>query len=168
MKETVSIHEIVETNFVNYDRDTGIFTWKIPSNSSIKIGSEAGSYDKDGYLIIKINKKAYKAHRLAWKYIYGNYPIGNVDHINQNRADNRICNLRDVNHSTNMKNQKKRKDNKSGTSGVIWNSKTNRWRARITVDSKKIHLGYFGLYNEAVNARKNAEILYGFHENHGA
>jgi hypothetical protein len=154
--------------YLKYSKETGIFTWKNISKYHIeKNGSIAGFIAKNGYVVIKINGKKYKAHRLAWLYVYGYMPKYGIDHINHNRSDNRIENLRDVSASINSKNRHKHKNNTSGFTGVGFVAKSNRWRARITVDGVVIYLGNFINFHEAVNARKNAEVLYGFHKNHG-
>jgi hypothetical protein len=90
-----------------------------------------------------------------------------VDHINHNRTDNRWNNLRAVTSKSNSRNQSKSIKNKSGVTGVHWDNLRNRWIAQIHIDYKTVHLGTFVEFHEAVNARKNAEVLYGFHENHG-
>jgi len=148
---------------VTYDKTTGIFLHK--KRSGVKAGRIAGSLTSYGYISIKVNKKAYGAHRLAWLYEYGSLPTSSIDHINHNRVDNRIDNLRICITDENSKNRKLYNNNPSGATGVRW--RKDRWEARIGVDGKSVHLGTFSEYSEAVNARKNAEVLYGFHENHG-
>jgi len=151
---------------LKYDEDTGIFTF-IKSAGSRKKGDIAGSINQNGYVNIKINKKFYKAHRLAWLYVYGEMPDGDVDHLNHIRTDNRISNLRVVDSKTNMRNQKLNSENKSGEAGVYWHKAQKLWHSYITVNYKRIHLGAFVEFHRAVDARKSAEVLYGFHENHG-
>lgn len=108
--------------FLNYDKDTGKFTWKLATNSSITIGSEAGHIQGDlpdgGYIKISLFGKIYNAHHLAWMYEYGNLPSKEIDHINQIRTDNRIINLREVSNKENMKNKSLYKNNSSGICGV--------------------------------------------------
>lgn len=123
--------------------------------------------DKEGYGVVSIDGNVHNLHRLAFLYMNGEFPSGEVDHINHNRLDNRWCNLRDVSHSDNMKNKSIHKNNTSGHTGVNWGKKDFRWKASIKVNYQRIHLGSFVEYHEAVNARKNAEVLYGFHENNG-
>ena len=149
-----------------YEPETGLFIRNTqPPGSRFKIGTIAGSVNDD-YIKIKIHKKMYKAHRLAFLYMRGYYP-NKVDHKNHNCHDNRWDNLRDVVHGENMKNKKKYKNNTTGTMGVTWFKARNKWGASISVDKTSVFLGLFINYHEAVNARKNAEVLYGFHENHG-
>ncbi len=146
-----------------YSPETGLFI-RLKSRGNSKKGTIAGTINRTGYIHIKIDGKKYMAHRLAWLYEYGNFPEKHIDHI---KTDNRICNLREVSQSENNRNRLTNCNNNSGVTGVDFHTKTNRWRARISVDSKLVHLGLFSTFSEAVDARKNAEILYGYHENHG-
>jgi len=98
--------------------------------------------------------------------IYGHEPK-EIDHINSDGLDNRLINLRNVDHLENGKNQKMKSNNISGVTGVSWNKKRSKWHANIGIKKRKIHIGYFFDKFEAVCARKAAEIKYGFHENHG-
>lgn len=147
----------------HYDKDSGLFTYTY-SRGNKKSGDIAGTVNKDGYVHIKINKKIYKAHRLAWLYEYGYMP-DYIDHENHSRCDNRISNLCETTYAENNKNESLPSNNESGVIGVHF--RKNRWIAQIGIEDKKIHLGSFLEFSEAVNARKNAEVLYGFHENHG-
>lgn len=108
-----------------------------------------------------------KAHRLAWFLKTGKWPELEIDHINGKDYDNRWANLRDVDHSTNMKNQKLHSRNTSGAAGVYWRKDIGRWQAVITANCKKTHLGYFDSFDDAVAARKAAEVEHDFHPNHG-
>lgn len=155
-------------NIIDYNRKTGSFIWKVKIGNRIKSGDVAGSFNKaSGYIHIQINGKKYQAHRLAWLYEYGYMPKEHIDHKNHNRKDNRITNLRDVKQKENNKNASKRKDNTSGVTGVHWCKQHNRWKSIINVDGKNKFLGRFVDFSDAVNARKNAEVLYGFSKNHG-
>lgn len=118
-----------------------------------------------GYIQIRIFGKKYLAHRVIWAFHYGKWPEGQIDHINGDRADNRIKNLRVVSSEVNGKNKSLRSDSKSGCLGVRYAK--NRWRAAITIKGKNIHLGTFIDRQDAVTARKDAEKVYGFHKNHG-
>ena len=144
---------------LDYDEDTGIFT---------KNGRKVGGSDKDGYITIGIKYKVYKAHRLAWLYFNGSFPLNNIDHINHIRSDNRIINLREVSNTENHHNRGKHKLNTSGHVGVTWDKWHNKWKAQIHFNGKHIHLGYFSSKEEAIKARKEAEVKYNFHPNHGS
>lgn len=148
---------------LSYDKNTGIFIWKNIGENKI-----AGNVEKEkGYVRIKINGKNYYAHRLAWLYIYGEMPVVQIDHINHNRIDNRIENLRIATNKVNLKNQSKRKTNTSGANGITWCKRAKKWYATISIDGKRKSLGYHIKFSEAVDARKDAEVLYGYHKNHG-
>jgi hypothetical protein len=109
----------------------------------------------------------YNAHRVAWALHSGEWPAGQIDHINGNPKDNRIANLRDVSGAENSRNQKLRCTNTSGAMGVHWDAKGKKWRCNIRANGNRIHLGTFTELSEAVAARKSAETAYGFHPNHG-
>jgi hypothetical protein len=144
---------------LNYDPLTGIFTWKV-SGSGRRIGKIAGGID-DGYNKIKVNNKLYKGHRLAWLYVYGTWPMADIDHINGQRADNRIANLRDVSRTHNCQNQYlPHKESSSGVLGVTWHKRMGRFQAGITVDGKRLHLGTFKDSGEAHNAYLKAKQQY--------
>lgn len=150
---------------LHYDKDSGVFTWinKPKKAHRIKIGDIAGCLKEDGYIRLAIDGSRYYAHRLAWLYEYGYIPY-QIDHINQVRSDNRIVNLRESNDSLNMKNKTQYDNNTSGVTGVYWRKDRNRWIAKIRVDGEQIFLGMFTKYSDAVDARKNAEVLYNFYE----
>ena len=108
----------------------------------------------------------HQGHRLIWLYEYGYFPEM-IDHINHTKTDNRLCNLREAVREINGKNRPLQSNNTSGVHGVSWHSRNKRWTARINVDKKRISLGRFANYSDAVNARMNAEVLYGYSELHG-
>ena len=119
----------------------------------------------NGYKYGSINKKPVLAHRIIWKMQYG-YDPQHIDHINGNRADNRIENLRSVNRFENLRNMRIGKANTSGVMGV-WVNKRGVYVAEIYTDGKKKSLGHFDTIEAAAQARKEAEVVYGFHRNHG-
>lgn len=120
-----------------------------------------------GYPHGRIFRSAYYAHRIAWVIYYGYPPVGEVDHINGDKADYRIVNLRDVSRSINKRNVQKRADNTSGYNGVVWHKGGNKWMARITVNGKSKYLGLFENINDAVAARAAAQVGQGFTKRHG-
>ena len=145
---------------LNYDPDTGIFTRKVSTSNRVKVGDAAGCPNGDGYLRIMVQSRLYQAHRLAWLYMHSNWPNDQIDHINRNRSDNRIANLREVTNKQNLQNAGKYSHNTSGHPGICWNKQNSKWRATIKHNQKLIHLGYFANIEEAVAARKAAERHY--------
>lgn len=148
-----------------YDPDTGLLTRSTGFNN-VKIGDIAGTLRYDGYLHIKIDGKLYLCHRLAWVYMYGDIPE-NIDHINHIRDDNRIVNIRNVSKLENNRNQSIMPTNTSGVTGVSWHKTLNKWRCFINVNNKQVHLGVYDDFELACLVRKEANIKYGFHSNHG-
>lgn len=119
-----------------------------------------------GYRTTDYKKKKYKTHHLIWLYFY-NYLPKELDHINGDRLDNRISNLREVNRIENCRNKKLSITNKTGTVGVCFAKRENKYRAYIVINYKQKSLGYFDTLEEAKTAREAANIKYGFHKNHG-
>lgn len=132
---------------LSYDKETGIFTWKTNFHAS-KIGKVAGTRDPEGYLAIRIGRKAYRSHRLAWLYMTGAMPSQCIDHINGDRSDNRFANLREASTSLNAQNRRgPRNGQRSGYLGVTLSK--GKWVARIFTDGRRIHLGRFASEHEA-------------------
>lgn len=153
---------------LNYNPENGIVSWiKSPRYHGNVIGLEAGGIDAYGYRRIKCRGRNLKTHRIAWFLYYGVMPEDFIDHKNHNPLDNRIINLREADYISNGRNQRKYSSNTSGYSGVTWNKKLSKWRAQIKVSGKFIYLGYFEHIDEAIAARKAAEVKYGFYKNHG-
>ena len=150
-------------SILDYDPATGIFTRKVSNSNRVKVGDVAGSQSGGGYLNIMVGSRLYKSHRLAWLYVYGVWPKGQIDHVNRVRTDNRIANLRDVSRKQNMQNASKRSDNTSGHPGAYWDKQKSKWQAQITHNYKSIHLGYFASLEEAISARKAGELKYWGH-----
>ena len=151
---------------LSYNPLTGLFVWKISPSNSVPIGSAAGYVLSIGYIFIGINYERYLAHRLAFIYMENSHPE-EVDHQNHIRSDNRWKNLIAATRQTNKQNQPKLVTNTSGFTGVTWNNATEKWRAQITINKKNIYLGTFIEMDNAISARKEANIKFGFHENHG-
>lgn len=167
MKE-ISQQEVIK--HLSYNSSTGEFTWKACYSGRKKRGKSAGSVKKRGnieYLEICINNQKFAAHRLAWLYVHGNMPIGVIDHIDGNGLNNRITNLRDVTHKENTRNASLSRRNQSGCIGVYQDSSSQRWRAEICFNNRKIKLGSFDNIFEAACARKSAQNTFKFHRNHG-
>lgn len=134
--------EFLKTH-IAYDPLTGVFVWIAPRSTRLKPGDVAGRVSNRGYRHIMLNNRRYAAHHLAWLWVYGVLPSREIDHINGNRDDNRVINLREATRSENQQNVGKRSDNSSGFTGVSWNAKTKSWKAQIAVNKKKIHIGLF-------------------------
>lgn len=131
-------------------------------------GQEAFSTEHGrGYLSGDLLGVKYKAHRVAWAIYHGAWPQFGIDHIDGDPSNNRIENLRSVPQSVNGKNQKLPRNNTSGNIGVWWSKRYERWFALIIVNGRRIHLGTHHSEASAVNARKAAEVRFGFHPNHG-
>lgn len=154
----------------SYDPNSGLFT-RLINRGKFKVGEIAGRQHTDSkgmtYVKIKISGKEYFAHRLVWFYMYGVWPEKEIDHIDHNTINNKISNLRSVSPSENRRNASISRNNTSGVVGVIFCKREQRWLARIILDYKQIHLGYFKCFEDAVRTRKLAEQKYNFHPNHG-
>lgn len=130
---------------LNYDPETGVFTWKESNSNRRKNGAVAGC-TFNGRTYVCVDYKICFAHRLAWLYMTGEWPTHQIDHINGDPSDNRIANLRDVSQSVNLENQRKpRSNNTSGYLGVKPYKRGNKkpWVSQIVVKGKTINLGYF-------------------------
>ena len=141
--------------------------WRCNRWNSRHAGREAIGNKSQGYRVGYLLGRIVGAHRVAFALHHGHWPVGQVDHQNGVRSDNRPDNLRDVTAAQNAKNLKRYACNTSGVTGVVWNQAERRWKARITVDNRRINLGTFHDFSTAVAARKHAEVEYGFHPNHG-
>ena len=120
-----------------------------------------------GYMHGGIHRRLYSAHRVAWLLHSQRWPIGQLDHINGIKTDNRILNLREVSVAENQRNRPIQKNNKSGFCGVSWHSHKGQWAVRINSDGRTITVGYYSDLQEAVEARSQASIKHGYHPNHG-
>jgi hypothetical protein len=130
-------------------------------------GQVAGSPYAKGYLGICIFKSRFYAHRIAWAIVCGSAPKQQIDHINGDKRDNRIANLRDVSCSENGKNQSLQRRSKARSHGVRWHKRDLAWTAHIKTGGIQKHLGTFASEQAAIDARKAAECELGFHPNHG-
>ena len=149
-----------------YDPETGALYWAIRPSNAARMDRHAGKLDR-GYWSVMVARRLYRAHRIIWAMHYGEWPDGQIDHINHDRADNRIENLRVVPHLDNHRNMSLFKNNTTGVPGVKFDTRYGSWVARITVNYKQIALGSYKTKEEAIAARKAAEADLGFHEKHG-
>lgn len=141
--------------------------WNCSVWNSKMAWTEAFTCCSHGYKQGRIFKKAFAAHRVAWAIYHNEWPDGQIDHINGDRSDNKISNLRVVSVTDNNRNMAISKRNTSGVVGVYMHKPTQKWIASICHQGKSIHLGYFEDKEAAILARKSAEIDYGYHSNHG-
>lgn len=158
---------------IAYDPESGSFTWlhckdcRPCWNSRFEGKMALNAPHSNGYFFGAIDNQKIFAHRAAWAIVHGFWPDGEIDHINHDKRDNRISNLRLINRSDNARNLSKSRSNKSGVTGVFKHTQTGAWQAQIRVNRKSIHLGSFNEIEDAIAARRSAEIKYGFHQNHG-
>ena len=163
---------------LRYDPDTGNLYWKRRPTGDFKTegsaktwnsrfaGKKAGCADGYGYIKVAILGVKYQAHRLVWVLYTGVWP-DEIDHINHERSDNRLENLRAVRRSENSRNQSLSSRNTSGESGVSWCAPSGKWRVRLKSGGVSRHLGLFEKLPDAVAARDAAKAQLGFHKNHG-
>lgn len=114
-----------------YDSETGDIYWEIACGIHHSVGAVAGCLDAKGYVIVRLDGKGYKAHRLAWLLYYGKWPSNSLDHINGIKNDNRISNLREASSQQNAQNRKVCNDSATGIKGLYRNPKSNGWRACV-------------------------------------
>lgn len=152
---------------LEYNPITGNLHWKVSRGNGVKIGDIAGHFHYTGYIKLMCKGERHQAHRIVWLMAYGCFPSSALDHINHNRSDNRLCNLRMATRTQNNRNARLRKDNKTGVPGVNFIKRLGKWRADIRVNTKTIYLGLFMHWFDAVCARKAAQNKYGFHANYG-
>lgn len=164
---------------IAYDPESGVLVLKrrhisyFPSERIWKIwntkhgGAVTGAPNNRGYGRVALLGGRYLAHRVAWAVYHGEWPEDQIDHINGNRSDNRICNLRVVNAQQNGANKAIVPSNVSGMMGVHFDKRTKTWLAHITINKKTKNLGRYASFEEACAVRKAAEEKYGFHPNHG-
>lgn len=167
----------VVRQIISYNPVLGTLTW-LPRPASLfkseqfqkswnrkNAGQPAVSLAFNGYHVVSVKGHQAGAHRVAWFLHYGEWPRGQIDHINHVRTDNRIENLRQVTSGSNHRNRSRSDKNTSGFTGVSWAPHAGKWRAQI--GRNRQHLGYFDCVNDAARARREAEARLGYHPNHG-
>lgn len=159
-------------SLLKYDPLTGDFTWRVTRPGKAVEGSVAGYKKKGGYTAIKIGGRTYKAHRLVFLYMTGEWPLGMVGHSDGDTWDNRWDSLSDFTGGENTRDCKLRKDNTSGVVGVVKSKRlyvdgTFKWNATINTPSGRVQLYTGPNFEDAVKARLEAEIKYGYNSNHG-
>lgn len=168
----------VLSQLLRYDAETGKLWWKkrpVEMFSSEAAANrwnarysdtEAFTASLKGYKQGRLFNKFAQAHRVIWKLLYDESPA-EIDHVNGDPSDNRLCNLRPVDRVENMRNAKTWSHNTSGHRGVNWHKRNRKWQAYIFADKVHHHLGLFESKDDAITARKAAEVAFQFHENHG-
>lgn len=154
--QTVTEKAAIVRNRLYYDSASGHFVWR---DGRLK-GRRAGCQGPIGYRLIflrAISSHPIREHRLAFLWMLGRWPVSLADHINGDRADNRWANLREATPSQNSINSKVRSDCRTGVTGVAWDTRSRRWRARIKANGRDITLGAFKKIEDAVVARRRAE-----------
>lgn len=142
--------------YVHYDPLTGIFTRLIATCGKIKVGQVAGNKsNQDGYLEFRVLRREYKAHRLAWLYMFGYFPPQRPDHKNGIRTDNRIDNIRPATHNENAQYADRSKTNTSGYLGVSFCRATRKWKAQCQSDGVKYYLGVHRTKEAAAKAYRD-------------
>jgi hypothetical protein len=139
---------------LEYDPNTGIFTWKV-NRGTARIGNNIKCVDNKGYIVVRINSKNYNIHRLAFLYMTGEWPKEQVDHISGDRSDNRWSNLRDVSCRDNACNQHTHRNGR--LPGCYWHKGNRKWRAQISINGIIRCLGYFTTEEEANHAYLKAK-----------
>lgn len=134
---------------LSYNPATGLFSWRRTVGYRAQAGQLAGYHNVRGYWLIKVNGRHRPAHVLAWLYVHGEWPFQHIDHINCDRKDNRITNLRLATATQNQANSCRRKDNKSGVKGVHWNRRMGKWVSSIQCAGKRMRLGSFASLEDA-------------------
>ncbi len=176
MKRADITPEVVR-ELLDYFPDTGEFRWRrrdvrwfsgtmsTPARSAAiwnarYAGTVAGCEDGQGYIYIGLFCHRFRAHRLAFAHMTGEWPRNDIDHVNLNRADNSWRNLRAADDSQNRANCSRPANNSSGFKGVVWDLETKRWLAAITVKRKRVYLGRYDSIDEAADAYRRASLLY--------
>lgn len=157
LRSALAAHKLITAEQVrklfHYDPDTGVFT-RLVARGCVSARAVVGNLHTHGYLKTNINGRTYRLHRLAWLYVYGEWPDGEIDHINRRRDDNRLANLRVATRAQNMRNTPRYSTNRSGFKGVA--PYGEKWRAQITVNGKQYNLGYFPDPQSAAKAYAHA------------
>lgn len=148
---------------LRYEPETGLFFWLVNRRGHAKSGDVAGCVDSDGYVLVKVCGVLFKAHRLAWWFVHGEMPIGEMDHVNRERADNRIANLRVATRRQNCWNSGGRRTKTGdGPKGVSFDKTRGKYLVRITIDGKLRNIGRFDTVERASEAyREAARRAYG-------
>lgn len=154
----VSIERLHEV--FRLDQATGRVFWRIKKANHIQAGDEAGAADGRGYRDVRVDGNRFYMHRVVFAMANGRWPVGDVDHANRDKTDNRPANLREATRGQNMHNTGPLRCNKSGMKGVYWDKTTGKWRARIKVNNRPICLGRYDDLETAGYAYMSAALKF--------
>lgn len=144
---------------ISLDPKSGNLAWRVRVNNSVKVGDNIGTKHNKGYKFFRLNKTFDFNHRVVWYLAHGEWPLGEIDHINGDKSDNRLENLRDVTHRQNMWNKASQKAT-SVYKGVHWHKGSSKWRATLWTGASKVHLGLFQDEKEAAFAYDHAARVF--------
>ena len=153
--------------YLSYDADTGILTWIKKPSKKIVLNSRAGSQTETGYRTLYFKGKKYQEHHVIWCIVHGQFPTMQIDHIDQDRSNNAINNLREVSQSENSRNRARARRTRLGEVGIWWCRRRRKYVAEITLNRKKVYQKTFDDIDDAIRERKAKALELGFHENHG-
>lgn len=169
MRKEEITQEIIK-EYLAYNPTTGILTWlKKPCKRTV-VNTRAGTVSEaSGYRYLSFFGKRYPEHHVVWFWIHGYWPLQQIDHIDQNRANNALINLREVSVAENARNRTRRRNTKVEEAGIWYCKKRQRYVSEITVNGRKVYQKTFKPedINAAIEQRKQKLIELGFHENHG-
>jgi hypothetical protein len=149
MRKAVELTPDILKKLIHYDPETGVFT-RISGGRKCDRGVIAGGFAGAGYLTTTVGGRKYYLSRLAWMYVHGRWPAADIDHVNRNKTDNRLVNLREATRSENLRNVVRWKDNTSGETGIYWNKSKQKWFLRLSVQRKCIWGGMHDTLEQAV------------------
>jgi len=133
----------------DYDPDTGRLIWRVTLCNRAVSGRVASTKNDSGYLMVKVQGRAYRQHRVAWLIMTGSWPAEEIDHINGDRSDNRLCNLREATRVQNAQNTARPRNATNDRRGVIWHKRAKKWVAQISVDGITRYLGTYSDLEQA-------------------
>lgn len=164
-EQTQAIIEFIN-EYIEYNQEEGRLYWK-KAKRGITVGRPCGRNTGDSYIQTMINRQWFSNHHLIWLIEHNEWPKGILDHRDGNKRNNHISNLRETTYSGNSRNCKKKVNNTSGVTGVVWHPQYKKWWARINIDGKTISLGMFDCKYLAGAARRAAERENGYTPRHG-
>jgi len=147
MSSNLSHSRLLEV--LDYDASTGVFRWRVATSNRVKVGSVAGAFNKYGYVVIRVDGRLYRAHRLAWFYTHGVWPCGEIDHVDMVKDNNRLANLRDTTRTFNNANVPARKHNALGVKGVSYDPLRGKYFACLSVNGRSVLKKRFNTIEEA-------------------